>query len=597
MNPVKVSVIVPVYNVEQYLSKCLDSLVRQTLEEIEILVVNDGSPDNSQQIIDEYTAHYPNKIRSFIKENGGLSDARNYGVKKATGEYIAFIDSDDYVDIDMFEKMYEKAAATGAQVVCCPLSHEYANKTRKTFYDDTVFGTNVLESPKILTFGNSFAHNKIYNRAFWLEHDFQFPLRQWFEDSYLIYNVMLAANRVELVNFPFMHYIRFREDSITNQFDMRIFDIFKSIESIVTYYKEHNAFDAVEEELEYICLRHVLARIKLLRKAPDSETGLRYVQEMVTQLNRYFPKWRKNRYVKPSKKATIHAKLSKLMHRTPFLLKAYVGAPDWLISTLRFSVNTFKKAKKQYKKLTTSQAKAEKKSEQNKEDKRFYIQKNGMSVLNEVQTILSELGITSFADFGTCLGLVREGALLQHDLDMDIGVIATPEDREKIRITLEHRGFKLWRQYFYQGNPVEESYHYRRVKVDLNFYEMTDDYSRTWLFYTKPGHKYENSYTRHVVQMTYSPIRGVKYQEFDGSMIALPEDPELLMTEKYGPTWRTPDKGWIYWESPAAVKLEEIGSFKTVTYKGSVLVNRDEDTTQTETADAAEATEQTEKTL
>lgn len=92
---------------------------------------------------------------------------------------------------------------------------------------------------------------------------------------------MLAANQVELVIIPFMHYVRFREDSITNQFDMRIFDIFKSIESIVTYYKEQAAFDDLKEQLEYICLRHVTARIKLLRKAPDRETGLRYIHEMI----------------------------------------------------------------------------------------------------------------------------------------------------------------------------------------------------------------------------------------------------------------------------------------------------------------------------
>lgn len=580
MDNIKVSVIVPVYNVEQFLPKCLDSLVNQTLEEIEILVVNDGSPDNSQAIIDDYARRYPDKIRPFVKENGGLSDARNYGIARATGEYIGFVDSDDYVDLDMFEQMYQKAVTTGAQVVCCPLTNEYENKTQKTFYNEIFFGKNVRQSPKILTYANSVAPNKIYNRAFWQENAFQFPLRQWFEDSYLIYNVMLAANKVEVVNIPFMHYVRYREDSITNKFDMRVFDIFKSAESIVTYYKEHDAFDDIADELEYICLRHVTARVKSLRKAPDRETGLRFVTEMIALLDQHFPNWRKNRYVKASKKASLHAKLSKLMLRSELLLKVYVSAPQWVIVLLRSLVKAVKKLKKLRKQTPCYKAKKEKKAEKNKETKRYFIQHNGMAVLNEVQTILSELGITSFADFGTCLGLVREGALLKHDLDMDIGVIANPEDREKIRIALERRGFKLWRQYCYKGNPVEESYRYRRVKVDLNFYEMTEDYSRTWLFYAKPGHKYDNSWTRHVVQMTYSPIRGVKYEEFDGSMIALPEDPELLMTEKYGPNWRTPDTGWIYWESPAAEKLEEIGSFKTVSYKGSIHVNKEDEYAQ-----------------
>lgn len=567
MKDVKVSVIVPVYNVEKFLPKCLDSLVNQTLEDIEILVVNDGSPDNSQAIIDDYAARYPDKIRPFVKENGGLSDARNFGVARAKGEYIAFIDSDDYVDMDMFEKMYQKAVETDAQVVCCPLSHEFMNKTRKTFYDETFFGENVRNSPKILTYGNSFAHNKIYQRAFWQEHDFQFPIRQWFEDSYLIYNVMLAANHVELVNIPFMHYVRFREDSITNQFDMRVFDIFKSVENIVAYYKEQGAFDATEGELEYICIRHIVARIRLLRLAPSREIGLRYVREMMSFLNRNFPNWRNDRYIKASPKASLHAKFSMAMLRSHFMLRAYISSPQWVVSAARSVVDASNKAIKSAK-AWFGKKKREKKSEEEKEIKRYHIQQDGMAVLNEVQTILSGLGITSFADFGTCLGLVREGELLKHDLDMDVGVIAKAEDREKIRVTLERRGFRLWRQYCYQGNAVEESYHYRNIKVDLNFYEMTDEYSRTWLFYKKPDHEYENHWTRHVVQMTYSPIRGVKYEEFNGSMIALPEDPELLMTEKYGPTWRTPDTGWIYWESPAAVKLDEIGSFKTVRYRG-----------------------------
>ena len=93
---VKVSVIVPVYNVEKYIDKCLDSLVNQTLKDIEIIVVNDGSPDDSQQVIDMYVKKYPKKIKSYIKENGGQGSARNLGLEHAKGEYISFVDSDDY---------------------------------------------------------------------------------------------------------------------------------------------------------------------------------------------------------------------------------------------------------------------------------------------------------------------------------------------------------------------------------------------------------------------------------------------------------------------------------------------------------------------
>ncbi|WP_449400339.1 glycosyltransferase family 2 protein [Chryseobacterium wanjuense] len=117
--PSKVSIIVPVYNVENYLAKCLDSLINQTHQNIEILVVNDGSKDNSEQIIQEYAQKYPEKIKPFIKENGGLSDARNFGIDRATGDYLGFVDSDDYVTPTMFEEMLSLAEKHQAKMVIC----------------------------------------------------------------------------------------------------------------------------------------------------------------------------------------------------------------------------------------------------------------------------------------------------------------------------------------------------------------------------------------------------------------------------------------------------------------------------------------------
>ena len=115
----KVSVIVPVWGVEEYIDKCLNSLVNQTLEDIEIIVVNDESPDNSQLIIDNYVKQYPDKVKSFVKKNGGQGSARNFGLEKATGEYIGYVDSDDYIALDMYEKLYKKAKKEKADVVIC----------------------------------------------------------------------------------------------------------------------------------------------------------------------------------------------------------------------------------------------------------------------------------------------------------------------------------------------------------------------------------------------------------------------------------------------------------------------------------------------
>ena len=108
MSKVKVSIVVPIYNLEKYIPRCLDALVNQTLEDIEIILVNDGSKDGSKEIAMKYTEKYPNKIVYLEKQNGGLSDARNYGMKHTNGDYIAFLDSDDYVELNTYEKLYNK---------------------------------------------------------------------------------------------------------------------------------------------------------------------------------------------------------------------------------------------------------------------------------------------------------------------------------------------------------------------------------------------------------------------------------------------------------------------------------------------------------
>lgn len=112
----KVSVIVPIYNVEKYLDRCMESLLNQTLKDIEIIMVDDGSPDNCPQMCDEY-AKKDRRIKVVHKKNGGLSDARNAGLKVATGEYVAFVDSDDYQSLNTYEELYHQAESGDYDVV------------------------------------------------------------------------------------------------------------------------------------------------------------------------------------------------------------------------------------------------------------------------------------------------------------------------------------------------------------------------------------------------------------------------------------------------------------------------------------------------
>ena len=126
-----VSVIVPFYNVENYIEKCLNTLVHQTLEDIEIILVNDGSQDRSMVVVKKFLEQYPDKITYLEKENGGLSDARNYAIPYAKGEYIAFLDSDDYVEKTMYKDMYELAKKEDSDMVECNFYWEYPDKKKE----------------------------------------------------------------------------------------------------------------------------------------------------------------------------------------------------------------------------------------------------------------------------------------------------------------------------------------------------------------------------------------------------------------------------------------------------------------------------------
>lgn len=580
MKNAKVSVIVPVYNVEEYLPKCLESLVNQTLPEIEILVVNDGSPDNSQAIIDDYAARYPDKIRAFIKENGGLSDARNYGLAHATGEYIAFVDSDDYVDIDMYELMYKKAAESDSDVVCCPYTDVYERRVGRNYFGGSMkhFGKSVAESPKILRYANSFAWNKIYRREFWNQHNFLFPVGQWFEDSALIYNVMGAANRVECVNIPFYYYLKSREDSITNTVDERLLDILKSVTSLVEFYKNLPESPEMQHEINYLCLRHTLARIRKLDQIPDKRFAKRFLDECYAFYEANLPGWRETSYVRPPKKARKKTKIRCYIQRNQSLARLWYTNRTLKISckaVAKFVKNTRKNTKKAWKKLTTSKRDIAKREEAAKRKKRAAIQKNGVAVMCLVQRLLKEVGVLSFADFGTLLGIIREGHLLRHDLDMDIGVIVKDKhDIDRLRLHLEKFGFRLWRQYLFSDTLVEESYHFSGIKVDLNYYVITETESKTWLFYREPDVEYPDN-TRNIVEMTYSPITEFKTVKVQGQDVVIPVNAEQILEEKYGPTWRTPDKGWIYWLSPAATKIPEIGYFITHRNRRTTIVNEE----------------------
>ena len=234
MNDVKVSIIVPVYNVEKYLRQCMDSIVNQSLKEIEIICINDGSTDNSPQILEEY-AQKDKRIKIINKRNEGVGTARNTGMEYATGEYIGFVDSDDYIDKKMYENLYTNAKSNKSDMVMCP-AYVFDDNNPELIYkkpyfslecldkkfDNTVFDHN--KTRNLIFKVNVTCWNKIYKSQFLNEIGAKFH-KMYFEDNIFFYETYLKAKRISLIR-DFLYYYRInRSGSFMKEGNERFFDI------------------------------------------------------------------------------------------------------------------------------------------------------------------------------------------------------------------------------------------------------------------------------------------------------------------------------------------------------------------------------------
>ena len=279
----KVSVIVPVYNVEKYLSKCIDSLVNQTLEDIDIIVVNDGSLDGSQQIIDDFGGKFPEIIKAFQKENGGLSDARNFGLDRATGEFIGFVDSDDYVNPTMFEEMYALAQKHSAEMVICNLQKvdETGKITQKL--------TQIPNMPEKIDLENHFsvfsdlsyfACNKIFKKDLFVDKRFKKGVH--FEDIQLIPQLLLKCTTIAQTQNYHYHYLE-RTDSITKTHTEKGLDILKAADDVEQEFKYSKYAAKITDLKNFQILEGVYTFLAYLAFVKDEQT----YRKMSSELKKY----------------------------------------------------------------------------------------------------------------------------------------------------------------------------------------------------------------------------------------------------------------------------------------------------------------------
>ncbi|WP_433959366.1 CDP-glycerol glycerophosphotransferase family protein [Cytobacillus horneckiae] len=247
-NPV-LSIIVPIYNVEKYLEECIDSLVNQTLNNIEIILVNDGSTDSSGVIADRYANNYEN-VSVYHKVNGGLGQARNYGTKYASGDYIAFVDSDDYLTHDAYSKLYNTIVESDSDIAIGNVVRFNSTKIypsvlhQKVFSEDKL-NAHISKNPELMY--DTTAWNKIFKRKFWEKHNLNFPEGMLYEDLPVTIPAHFLAKSVDVIT-DVIYYWRARDEgdqSITQQrTDLRnLVDRLKAVKMVDQYF-QNNVHDS-----------------------------------------------------------------------------------------------------------------------------------------------------------------------------------------------------------------------------------------------------------------------------------------------------------------------------------------------------------------
>ena len=322
----KISIIVPVYNVEKYIGKCLDTIVNQDFHDYEVIVVIDGSTDDSESIVREYQKKYPEIIKIICQENKGLGGARNTGIMSAKGEYLVFVDSDDMLYPNILHDVYEKAIASDADIVVFDMEFvdEEGNNIK---YESAKFRESVLidfnENSKIIAWPS--AWNKLCKKSLFVDKEIYYPERLWFEDLATTPKVMLEAEKIEYIPKAYYKYVQ-REGSIMNNKKIeRNREVIEAFETTVDYIKKNRTYNQWVEELEFLAIYHILYTAVLRINELDSSSKLQ--KELVEYVRKHYPKYNNNKY------------LNELMSKKEKIVITLIGKKMFKALRLMFKVN------------------------------------------------------------------------------------------------------------------------------------------------------------------------------------------------------------------------------------------------------------------
>ena len=299
-----ISFIVPVYNTEKTISRCLDSILNQTIKNFEIIVVNDGTKDNAQIVIDNYARNYPEIIKTFTKENGGLSDARNYGITKSKGKYIAFVDSDDFIENNYCEVLFEIINANNSDMIIIGYNRLY-NKKQNYFERNYKFNRDNIYNQKIKIDENQevIANTEVASWLRILKRDFftnsntnYFTKGRVYEDLEASLKWYLQIKNVFITNIKLYNYSISNNTLNFNSKNVEMF--FDIIDEICLYYQKENKFDQYYHELEYLFTKHMLLSNIMRLRAARRNNNYEIFLNLRNKLKVHFKYFIKNKYLK-----------------------------------------------------------------------------------------------------------------------------------------------------------------------------------------------------------------------------------------------------------------------------------------------------------
>ena len=292
----KLSVVIPVYNVEKYLAKCLDSVIYPEIAGYEIIIVNDGSTDSSPDVCLDYSRRFSGLVKVITTENGGLGAARDVGIDAAEGEYILFLDSDDYLSPDALPEMFGYLDREFDILFFDIRSVNEAGRLLKYINGCKIEGEFTLDSYPELLFEMPSAWNKIYRRSLFTENGIYYPGRVWYEDMYVTPKLYTLAGKMISVHRPWHNYLQ-RAGSITNNKNtLRNLEIIPAVGSMLDAFRSAGLFDKYSEQLEFSAFHHEV--ITSIARVNLADRNSCVQDKLFADFKAKFPDYLNNRYVK-----------------------------------------------------------------------------------------------------------------------------------------------------------------------------------------------------------------------------------------------------------------------------------------------------------